>query len=230
MKKKYWKKYILEFLSVFIAVISAFMLNSWNENRGSAASEEKILREIKNGIELDLSDFNGNVRGHKFSLNSIQKIRSLINNKEVFQDSIPYAYNYLFNGYVPIINLSGYQSLKANGLKIIKDDTLRLEIITLYDYYYNIIEKIYNDDELRAFHNYYKPINNILHPYMSFNKNGNLVNIIIPPKKLPESQRKEMLSYLWRIEDNRKFKIGRYKLVISKMEMLKKNIENKLNN
>ena len=53
MKKRNWKKYGFEFLSIFIAVTSAFALNNWNDNRQNQISEEKILKEIKNGIELD---------------------------------------------------------------------------------------------------------------------------------------------------------------------------------
>lgn len=33
MKKGNWKKYGIEFLSIFIAVIAAFALNNWNDNR-----------------------------------------------------------------------------------------------------------------------------------------------------------------------------------------------------
>ena len=64
MKKHKWKKYTFEFLSIFIAVISAFWLNNWNDNRASRLSEEKILTEIKNGIELDIKDFSGNKEGY----------------------------------------------------------------------------------------------------------------------------------------------------------------------
>ena len=52
MKKRKWKKYIFEFLSIFIAVISAFALTNWNDNLNSRHSEQKILTEIKNGIGI----------------------------------------------------------------------------------------------------------------------------------------------------------------------------------
>ena len=58
-----WKKYALEFISIFIAVVSAFAINNWNDNRNNIISEQKILIEIKNGIEIDIQDFNGNIIG-----------------------------------------------------------------------------------------------------------------------------------------------------------------------
>ena len=57
MKKNKWKKYIIEFLSVFVAVVSAFALTNWNDNRKSSHSEQKILTEIRNGISIDKQDF-----------------------------------------------------------------------------------------------------------------------------------------------------------------------------
>ena len=54
MKKRNWRKYSVEFLSIFTAVISAFALNNWNDNRKDQNAEQKILIEIKNGLEKDL--------------------------------------------------------------------------------------------------------------------------------------------------------------------------------
>ena len=71
MKKRKWKKYIFEFLSIFIAVISAFALTNWNNNLNSRHSEQKILTEIKNGIGIDKQDFGGNIIGHNLSLKAL---------------------------------------------------------------------------------------------------------------------------------------------------------------
>ena len=56
MKNRSWKSYLLEFFSIFIAVISAFALNSWNENRRDYNAETKILSEISNGLQKDIKD------------------------------------------------------------------------------------------------------------------------------------------------------------------------------
>ena len=50
-----WKKHGFEFLSIFIAVISAFALNNWNDNRNADKSESKILIEIaKNYLNFEI--------------------------------------------------------------------------------------------------------------------------------------------------------------------------------
>ena len=43
---KNWGKYGIEFLSVFVAVISAFALTNWNDNRKDHNAEEKTLTKI----------------------------------------------------------------------------------------------------------------------------------------------------------------------------------------
>jgi hypothetical protein len=227
MKKTKWKKYTLEFLSIFIAVISAFALTNWNENRNSRQSEQKILTEIKNGIGIDKQDFEANIQGHNLSLRANYVFRELIKGTNNPQDSIGLFYTSIFRDYTPLINRSGYESLKESGLKTITNDSLRFQIISLYDYHYGIIEILDKVNEMQSFENYFASINSLLHPYMEFDNQGNLTEIT-NPKELTETQRKEISSYLWRLENNRKYKLGKYKSIIKVMEKVKSNIENEL--
>lgn len=227
MKKSKWKKYTFEFLSIFIAVISAFALTNWSDNRNSSESEQKILTEIKNGIGIDTKDFQGNIKGHKLSLRASEVFRDLIANKPIPQDSIEIFYISLFRDYTPLINRSGYESLKESGLKTITNDSLRLQIITLYDYYYGIVEVLDNVNEMQSFKNYYASVNKLLHPYMEFDSMGKLIRIN-EPKELSGIERKEILSYLWRLENNRKYKLGRYDSILKIMETAKENIEREI--
>jgi len=203
LKNQNWKKYTFEFLSIFIAVVSAFALSNWNDNRNSKQSEQKILTEIKNSIEIDIRDFNNNIGGNKLSLKANKKFRNLIENKEVSQDSIGFYYTLLFRDYVPIINKSAYESFKANNLK-------------------NRVE------EMKSFDNYYSAINTKLYPYMEFNKETGSLTAIQPPKNLTEMEKKEILSYLWRIRNNRNYKLGRYETIIKYIEKVKLNIEKEI--
>jgi hypothetical protein len=227
MKKNKWKKYIFEFLSIFIAVISAFAITNWSKHRNNKESEQKILTEIKNGIEIDTKDFNGNIKGHNLSLRASSVFRDLVQNNPISQDSIALFYISLFRDYTPLINRSGYESLKESGLKTITNDSFRLQIITLYDYYYGIVEVLDNVNEMQSFENYFASVNKLLHPYMEFDAMGNLTRIN-EPKKLSEIERKEILSYLWRLENNRKYKLGRYNSILKIMEKARENIEREI--
>lgn len=229
MKNINLKKYAFEFLSIFLAVISAFALTNWNDNRNNRHSEEKILSEIRNGIGIDMRDFEGNITGHQISLRANQVFRDLLKGKEIHQDSVSLFYISLFRDYTPVINRTGYESLKTSGLKTITNDSLRFEIISLYDYYYGVIEILDRINEMQSFENYFASINTLLYPYMEFDAKGNLTKIN-NPTALSETDRNEILSYLWRLENNRNFKLGRYTSIINIMDKVKEDIEAELKN
>ena len=56
LESKNWSKFLIEFISVFIAVVFAFALNNWNDSRRDYNTEKKILYEISNGLTKDLDD------------------------------------------------------------------------------------------------------------------------------------------------------------------------------
>lgn len=224
-----FKKYFSEFALIFISVILAFALTEWSSNQGEKISETKILIEIKNGIKSDVSDFESNLKMHKLSENGVQALRNWTVNKTVSQDSLKFYYYIVFRNYSPIINKTGYESLKETNLKTITNDSLRFQIIKLYDYHYNILEQIENkNDEMQDFKTYFSLVNKIIAPYMVFDNNGNFKTL--SKANLTDIQKKEFLSYLWRLELTKKFKIVRYGQVISEINKLNNLIITELKN
>ncbi len=120
-----WRKYLLEFLVIFIGITLAFALDRWNENRKEIRSESKILAEMKHGLTLDLQDVNENLKGHHAGIRSCDYFRSLINNEPVKNDSLHFYYFMLWRDFISIQNKTGYESLKAKGLESIRNDSLR---------------------------------------------------------------------------------------------------------
>jgi hypothetical protein len=228
MKNKNWTKYLFEFLSIFIAVISAFALSNWNDITNNQHSEQKILVEIMNSLEIDLRDFKININGNNLSLEADSVFRSLINGEQASQETIATLYIRIFRDYIPIINKSAYESLKANNLKTVTNDSLRIQIIELYDYYYSIIEKLeYEVPEMKSYKNYFQKTNTLLSPFMEFDENGDLIRFS-DLSLLTENNKKEIHSYLWRIRENRKLKLNRYDKIIEEMKKLKLSIEKEL--
>jgi len=228
VKKRNWKKYALEFASIFVAVVSAFALNNWNDHRVNKDSEQKILSEIKNSLQIDVHDFKVNVYGNNKSLKADTMFRGLLKGEDISQDSIAIYYIILFRDYIPIINRSAYESLKANNLKTVTNDSLRIQIIALYDYHYSIIEKLeYEVPEMKSYKNYFARINTLLHPFMEFDQAGNLKKFN-GLETLGKDKKKEILSYLWRIKNNRIFKLRKYDQIIAVMKKLEQRIAKEL--
>lgn len=225
-KMKNWKKYSFEFLSIFIAVISAFALNNWNENRKNNIAESKILTEIYNGLEKDLNDIDENLLGHKMGNQSVNYFRDFISKKPIEQDSLLMYYFSLTRDFISIQNTSGYETLKSRGLELIKDDTLRTKIISLYEYDFNYIRKLEEEYyEMQFQQNYFKEINQTLSKCFIFDSNNKIIGIDIN-KKIEEDEKRIILTYLWKIKTNRNFVMSYYEKTKLKIIDLMKNIKN----
>lgn len=224
-KKINWKKYSFEFLSIFIAVISAFALNNWNDNRRNSQAESKILFEILNGLEKDKGDFQSNAKGHELGIESCKFWRMVFRNEKVRQDSLHLYYFILTRDFTTIQNSSGYETLKSKGFEIIDNDSLRAKIISLYEFDYQIIRKLEEEYyEIQFQKNYFKELNGAIASNFEFSPDGNIESINLPIN-LSESKRKTLLTYLLKIQSNRKYILQSYKDVINKIDDLKKNID-----
>jgi len=228
-KLKNWKKYSFDFLSIFIAVISAFTLNSWNDNRKDRIAESKILTEIHNGLEKDLEDLGLNVTGHNRGLKAIGYFRDILAQKEVAEDSVLYHYFNLTRDYISIQNKSGYETLKSRGLELVENDSLRAKIISLYEYDYNALQKLEEEYfELQFQENYFKEINQIISGNLVFNEEKSPTHINTP-LKITDEEEKLLLTYLWKIQINRDFILRYYATVENKIKSVREEIEQELN-
>lgn len=227
-QKLNWKKYGIEFISIFIAVISAFALNNWNDNRRDNQAAAKILTEISNGFQKDLEDIKINIAGHQEGMAACNFWRKVINNQEFSNDSLNQYYLALTRDFFTIQNNSGYETLKSRGLELIKNDSLRFDIISLYEYDYEalkIMEESYHEMQFQE--NYFKDFNKSIAPNFEFDDLGNISKINLPLEISPQDQ-KIILSYLWKIQINRIFILRYYLGMEEKIQDLRERIEKEI--
>ena len=219
------KKYGFEFLCIFIAVVSAFALSNWNIERKMRLAEDKILLEISDGLEKDLKDVQLNIYGHKRGIRACTFWRKVLTNQEVEIDSLDDNYLFLTRDFVAIQNVSGYETLKSKGLEIIEDDSLRSEIIGLYEYSYVTLRKLEEEHAELQFHtSYFRELNDVIAPHFTFAETGQITGFE-GEVEIPEEQRNILLSYLWRIQVNRSFVLYYYKQVEGKIKATREHIE-----
>lgn len=223
-----FRKFLFEFLSIFVAVMAAFGLNRWNENRKDALAEQKILREIDNGLEKDLSDMRINIRGHQQGMLAADYWRSLLRGDSVPMDSLGLKLVNLTRDFVSIQNTGGYQSLKSRGLELIKDDSLRTGIIHYYEFDLATLEKIEEQYAEAEFYEHFNPlIDELIAPALQFNEGGGVASINLP-LNLSEGDRARLLYGLWRISLNRHFLLGRYDNAERSIDRLRERIQREL--
>lgn len=224
MKNRNWGKYFFEFLSIFVAVIAAFALDNWNDNRRDNKAESKILMEILNGLQKDEKDAEINLIGHEQGIESCKFWRNIINNETQKLDSLGLYYLALTRDFTSIQNTSGYETLKSRGFELIDNDTLRSKIISLYEYDYQTLSKLEEEYyELQFQENYFAEINKAIATNFIYDPKGNIINIKLPVN-LTESEKNILLSYLWKIQINRIFVMSFYKEVKIKINELQDEI------
>lgn len=228
LRPRYWKKYSLEFLSIFVAVIAAFALNNWNDYRKEDRAESKILLEISNGLEKDEQDIEINIMGHKQGLRASKFWRGLLQKKAQKLDSLPHHYLNLTRDFVSVQNTSGYETLKSRGFELIENDSLRSDIISLYEFDYQTLRKLEEEyNEIQFQENYFRDFNRAVAPHFVFDEKGNITGINTP-FRMSESEKKILLSYLWKIDLNRRFIMHLYEQVKLKIQDLRNEIERDL--
>lgn len=219
-----WRSSGFEFLSIFIAVISAFALNNWNDDRRESRAEGKMLTEIANGLEKDTEDISMNKHGHRYGIQASQYFKKIIAGTCDHPDSLRGYYFGLTRDFISVQNTAGYETLKSKGLELIKNDTLRLQIIALYEYDYNTLRKLEEDYGEMQFHeNYFPHINKALGPWFLFDDNQAITGIDLT-LSLPEEEERIVLLYLWKMELNRRFILAYYDEIEVKIERVHRNI------
>jgi hypothetical protein len=219
-KSKRWQSYIIEFFIVFLGISLAFALERWTEERRNRAAEAKILQEIKNGLEQDLLDIEDNKRGHRAGLKAVAYLRRLLLEQTTNADSLPFAIHWALRDYVSIQNRTGYEALKSRGLELVQDDSIRIKIIYLYDFGYEILEKLEEDyAEMQYNKMYFDDIARLLSRSMTYGRLGEKVQVQMP-LLLNDEEKKRLLMYLYRIEGNRKYMVGQYDATKEKVEEL----------
>ncbi|MDT0557844.1 DUF6090 family protein [Ichthyenterobacterium sp. W332] len=130
---KYFKYAIGEILLVVIGILIALQINNWNENRKADIREQDVLEELKQGLVS-----NKNIlEKRKLQFNDFQsKSKKLIDHLEAqgkYHDSLD-AYFYVPTGnYSFGISYATFENLKSQGLDIISNKDLRLNLVKLYE-------------------------------------------------------------------------------------------------
>lgn len=227
--RKTLRRFAFEFLSIFIAVISAFALNNWNDDRRDRHTERKLLSEIENGLVKDKLDIEINAGGHHAGIQACDYWQQVIENQPVADDSIYYKLLNLTRDFISIQNRAGYESLKSKGLELIRNDSLRVKIITFYEYDFATLKALEEEyDEMQFHRNYFKDLNTLVSSFMTFDERGNLTGMV-RPVELTKKEKNLLLLDLWKIRVNRYYALAYYREVNQKIDGLIEQIRSELN-
>jgi hypothetical protein len=119
-----------------LGILIAFNLEQWNDTRNNKKKEIEMLKDFKRNLSADLEEMNYNIRSHEYSIQSSKIILTVINDNLPYHDSLDacFAYTHAFTTFSG--RVGPIEQLKNTNLAIVSNDSLRLEIISMYDEVY----------------------------------------------------------------------------------------------
>jgi hypothetical protein len=131
--KSNWYKYIIEIIVVIFGILIAYNLEQWSDTRNNKQREIEILKEFKAALSADLAEMKANIRQHENSILSSRIVLRVIKDNLSYNDSLDacFAYTHAFTTFSG--RVGPIEQLKNTNLEIVSNDSLRLNIISMYD-------------------------------------------------------------------------------------------------
>ncbi|HEY0740834.1 MAG TPA: hypothetical protein VGD40_05195 [Chryseosolibacter sp.] len=131
--KSEWYKYIIEIIVVILGILVAYNLEQWSDARNNKTREIEILREFKVALAADLAEIQNNIHEHETSILSSRILLKVINDHLPYHDSLDacFAYTHAFTAFSG--RVGPIEQLKNTNLEIVSNDSLRLNIVSMYD-------------------------------------------------------------------------------------------------
>ncbi len=145
--KTYFKYAVGEIALVVIGILIALAINNWNTRDQQSNTELKILQAMKENLNSDIQEMEGNLKIYSHALKSTIEIVQVLNIPEYKSDSLNFYFGHLGDHAMFIETTSAYENLKTIGFEIIKSDSLKKNIMHIYGKQYQLIE---NSESIHA--------------------------------------------------------------------------------
>ena len=135
--KKYLIYAIGEILLVMIGILLALQVNNWNENKKDKKVENKLLIELEENLKVNLNRLQDEILKEQNSIIAINLVVEHIDNRKPYHDSLDIHFRQAFKAYDIVLSSSAFEAIKSRGFEIIHSDSLRKNVIELFDVTYS---------------------------------------------------------------------------------------------
>lgn len=134
-----WRHALGELVLIVAGVLIALAVNDWSQARRDRGAEVEALGEIRAALGEDLGDVRADLLRHRRAAAAAESLLDTAGDRAAC-DSVGPRVAALLSVPYHVSNTAAYESVKARGLGLIADDSLRLSIIHLYAYRNAVID------------------------------------------------------------------------------------------
>ncbi len=138
-----FSKYLLyaigEIVLVVIGILIALQINNWNEERKVNIQELVLLKELKLSLESNTTILNNRIRNSQDKMLRGKLLQQHLKEKLPYHDSLTDFFKIPTYALTTNLSYASFENTKNQGLELIENNVLRLELIKLFDEEFNSI-------------------------------------------------------------------------------------------
>ncbi len=130
-------KYVLyaigEIVLLVIGIMIAVQINNWNEIKQQRQLELQTLKEIRGSVETNLAEMKILSKAHADQITHFKDLVAHMEEDLPYHDSLETKMAAIFGWYTPLFDFAPYETLKTRGVELISNDTIKRNIIAVYE-------------------------------------------------------------------------------------------------
>ncbi len=123
-----------EIVLVVAGILIALQINTWNEDRQLQRQEISMYQEIRTDLLDSQSEMQRTIRSHQQYLGYGKKLVATLQQKIPLNDSLVQYYTRNITDLDIVVKSGGFENLKAAGLNLLENDSLRKAITSFYQF------------------------------------------------------------------------------------------------
>ncbi len=128
-----WKYAIGKFFLIVVGITVALAANSWYEDQKDRHDELELLRQIQQTLDEDLQVLNDRWRTMQKVESDLTALLDHLENGKPYSENLGPYFRSLARFRTVNLRAAPFESLKARGLDLIRNDSLRTKLISLYE-------------------------------------------------------------------------------------------------
>ena len=137
-----WKYAVGELFLIVAGILIALGANAWYGERVERRHELELLSALRNELRADLQEATSNVQALDGLVTQFRRLQEHLAKSRPADSALDSLTSNMTSVITHVQNRGTYETLKAQGVDLVRNDSLRLQITGLYEAHYRLLDTI----------------------------------------------------------------------------------------